>query len=198
MKKFFFKMVTALVLCFYSISANASVEGAKTFIKDLGETTIDIAKSDKMPLDEKEQKLIALFEKSVDTHWIAKFVMGQYWRDMKAEKREAYKKLYQDYLIRSYVPKFKTYTDEKINILSATEEYKTEYLVNTEIVASDGQTYRVNYKVKEDETGNYKIFDIIAEGISLITTQRSEFGSIISRDGIDSLLKKLEKKETKK
>lgn len=185
------------MLCVCSISALASVGGAKSFIKDLGETTIGIAKSEKMPLEEKEKKLVALFEKSVDTPWIAKFVMGQYWRDMKADKREAYKSLYQNYLISSYVPKFKTYTDEKINILSAAEEYKTEYLVETEIVATDGQTYRVNYKVKEDAAGNYKIFDIVAEGISLITTQRSEFGSIISREGIDFLLKQLEKKETK-
>lgn len=186
-------MALALTLCFTSLSAHASAEGAKSFIKDLGETTIGIAKSE-LPMEEKETKLIALFEKSVDTSWIAKFVMGQYWRDMKDEKREEFKKLYKDYLIRSYVPKFKIYTDEKINILSAVEEFKTEYLVNTEIVASDGKKYRVNYKVKEDDSGNYKIFDIIAEGISLITTQRSEFGSIISREGVDFLLKKLEKK----
>jgi phospholipid transport system substrate-binding protein len=190
-----------LVILIGLLSANfsyADIDGAQKFVKEVGEVTIETAKSDELSVEEKEQKLIQLFENSVDTGWIAKFVMGQYWRDMEEETQEKYKKLYHKYLLQSYVPEFKEYTDEKLKFLGSEKEFEKEYIVKTEIVSPKGQVYRVDYKIREDDQGNYKIFDIVAEGISLITTHRSEFGSIVSRKGSDFLIKKLAQKTKSK
>ena len=74
------------------------------------------------------------------------------------------------------------------------EESPGEYFVETTINDSDGKAYNVSYKVKQAEKGAFKIYDITAEGVSMITTQRSEFGSILSRDGMEGLIYKLEQK----
>ncbi len=190
-----------LVICFallMSAPVHADVKGAQEFVEKLGDTTIETAKSTDLSVEDKEKKLIDLFENAVDTGWIAKFVLGQYWRDIDEEKQENYKNLYHKYLLQTYVPEFKTYTDEKLKFLGSEQEYENEYIVKTEIVSSEGKVYRVDYKVREDEKGNYKIFDIVAEGISLITTHRSEFGSIVSRKNVDFLIKKLEQKVNRK
>ncbi|PIR37135.1 MAG: hypothetical protein COV35_11110 [Alphaproteobacteria bacterium CG11_big_fil_rev_8_21_14_0_20_39_49] len=190
------RFLITLVITFIANVAYADVEGAQKFVKELGDTTIETAKSTELSVDDKEQKLIELFEKSVDTAWIAKFVMGQYWRDMSEEKQNEYKKLYHKYLLQTYVPEFKTYTDEKLKFLGSEKEYENEYIVKTEIVSANGKAYRVDYKVRKD-ANDYKIFDVVAEGISLITTHRSEFGSIVSRKNVDFLIKKLDQKTGK-
>ncbi|MDA0781745.1 MAG: ABC transporter substrate-binding protein [Rickettsiales bacterium] len=191
------RFLITLVITFIANVAYADVEGAQKFVKELGDTTIETAKSTELSVDDKEQKLIELFEKSVDTAWIAKFVMGQYWRDMSEEKQNEYKKLYHKYLLQTYVPEFKTYTDEKLKFLSSEKEYENEYIVKTEIVSANGNAYRVDYKVRKNTDSDYKIFDVVAEGISLITTHRSEFGSIVSRKNVDFLIKKLDQKTGK-
>jgi len=178
--------------------AYADIQGAQKFVENLGDTTIETARSSELSIEDKEKKLIELFEKSVDTGWIAKFVLGQYWRDIDEDKQNKYKKLYHKYLLQSYVPEFKTYTDEKLKFLGSEEEFKNEYVVKTEIVSPDGKIYRVDYKVRENDKKEYKIFDIVAEGISLITTHRSEFGSIVSRKSVDFLIKKLDQKTSRK
>ena len=73
-------------------------------------------------------------------------------------------------------------------------EYQNEYLVKTEIKSENNKSFRIDYKIRKESDGSYKIFDIIAEGISMITTQRSEFGSILSRNNISFLIEKLEAK----
>jgi phospholipid transport system substrate-binding protein len=94
-------------------------------------------------------------------------------------------------LLQSYIPKFKNYTNQKFEIKRILDQSEDEYLVETQIVNENQKPIRVDYKVRKISDDNYRVFDVIAEGISLITTQRSEFGSILSRDGVDALIGKL-------
>ena len=142
----------------------------------------------------KEQQLSKLFEESVDTIWIAQFAMGQHWNDASQAQKEVFTTLHKQFLINSYVPKFRQYTNQKVVFKKIYDEGNFEYLIETEIVQENGNSIRVNYRVRENEDGKYRIYDVVAEGVSLINTQRSEFSSILSRKGVDYLIKKLRDK----
>ncbi len=60
-------------------------------------------------------------------------------------------------------------------------------MVNTEVSQTGTEPLRIDYRVRAQQ-GDYKIVDVLVEGISLIRTQRSEFASIINREGFDGLL----------
>ena len=77
------------------------------------------------------------------------------------------------------------------------EEEKKEYLISTEIVKDGAPSVKVDYKIRENEDGKYQIYDVIAEGVSIITTQRSEFASILSRGGLSDLIVKLQERNKK-
>ena len=179
---------------FILTSANASAQGARNFIKEVSDKAVVLIKDDNTNELIKKQQLSKLFEDSVDTNWISKFVMGKYWRETSEAQRSVYLKLHRQFLINSYVPKFKSYTNQKILFKNFFDEGNDEYMVETEIVQNDGTAIKVDYKVRKTLEGKYKIFDVVAEGVSLITTQRSEFASILSRKGVDYLLKKLKAK----
>lgn len=193
-KLFIYFLVFAIMVFPLTKSVYASEEMALNLIKDLGKDTLSIIANDKLSVAVKEKKLIELFEYSVDTKWIAKFVLGRYWDDLTEEKQNLYSNLHHNFLLQSYVPKFKTYTDQKIDIIDSDKEFENEYLIQTEIKSTKGPVFRVNYKVRLNEDGSYKIFDVVAEGISMITTQRSEFASIVSRNGVDNLIEKLQQR----
>jgi phospholipid transport system substrate-binding protein len=175
-------------------SANASAEGAKLFIKEVSNKAIELIKDENTNELLKEQQLSKLFEDSVDTKWISKFVMGKYWRDASIAQRRVYLKLHRQFLIKSYVPKFKDYTNQQIFFKNFFDEGNNEYLIETEIVQTDGTAVKIDYKVKKTDDNKYLIFDVVAEGVSLITTQRSEFASILSRKGVAYLIKRLKAK----
>jgi phospholipid transport system substrate-binding protein len=191
--------IFSIILFLLTLAFNANAkpatgtDGANQFIKKVGDTTLEIVSS-KLTDEVKEQKLTELFESSVNINWIAKFVIGSYGRDITPQQKAEYSDSYRKFLLKSYVPKFKNYTNQKIAIINTTAEDKDFFLVQTEIKSEDEPSINVNYKVQKDAAGKYMIIDIVAEGVSMITTQRSEFGSILSRSNIDSLIQKLKDK----
>ena len=66
-------------------------------------------------------------------------------------------------------------------------------IVKSEIVQSGAQPIRVNYALSQS-SGKWLVFDIVIEGVSLVTNYRSQFSSEIRRNGMDALINKLVKK----
>lgn len=186
-------VLTAFFAVFMTSSAVASEDGARDFIQNISDSALGLVGNATIADSDKEKRLDALFQASVDTPWIAKFVLGRYWKDATNEQKTEYTELYKLFLINSYVPKFREYNNQKLNLKNVISESSTEFVVQTEIEAENGAPVRVDYKVRQDGR-NFKIYDIVAEGVSLITTQRSEFSSILSRNGVQDLIEKLRAK----
>jgi phospholipid transport system substrate-binding protein len=96
--------------------------------------------------------------------------------------------LYQLFLLNSYIPNFKKYSNQNIKINQITKQ-DDGYLVSTRIERPEGEAVKISYLVK-----NNKICDIIVEGVSLIAVQRSDFSTILSQSGVDGLINKLDAK----
>jgi len=176
-------------------SATASTtEEARGFVQSVADKALSLAGSESLKADQKEQKLGDLFDQSVDKDWMAKFVMGKYWRDATPEQRKQYVELYGKFLRKTYVSKFRQYTNQKLDIKNVSAQEEGDFLVETLVLSEKSQPVKVDYKLRKGTSGKFEIFDIIAEGVSLITTQRSEFASILSRDGVDGLMAKLKER----
>jgi phospholipid transport system substrate-binding protein len=186
-------LIIATIFLVTSSIAHANLNGAQDFVKSVSNQALDLIKNKTLNDKQKEEKLISMFENVVDTKWIGRFALGSSWNSATDEQKKQYLELHHKYLINSYIPKFRQYTNQEIKFKKFYTESKGEYLVETEIVQADAPSINVNYKVRE--TGSkYQIYDVIAEGVSLITTQRSDFAAILSRGGIDDLIAKLKDK----
>jgi phospholipid transport system substrate-binding protein len=190
------KILTTFLMLNLSIftSANATAAGAEDFVKQLSDKVIELVKNKNENELIKDKQLSKLFEESVDTQWISKFVMGNHWKDASETQKRVYLELYRKFLLSNYIPKLKSYANQEIKFKNVFDEGENEYLIETSIVQPDGSSVNVDYKVRKYGENKYLIFDVIAEGVSLITTQRSEFASILSRKGVDYLIKKLKMK----
>lgn len=182
--------IAVLVLISLAGQAIASENDAKKFVDKLGADVLSVITSKSFSEKQKEQKLTIIFENAVDTGWIGQFVLGRYWREASKEQKDTYIKLHKKFLIGSYIPKFKDYNGQKFETLKATKVGEGEYLIETNIIAPDSPATKVDYKVRE-KNGQFKVYDVVAEGISMITTQRDDFGTIVSGKGLDALIEML-------
>jgi phospholipid transport system substrate-binding protein len=140
----------------------------------------------------KEQSLTTVFVDTIDIEWIAKFVLGKSWNSLNDSQKSEYLAAYKSYLIQSYVPLFKKYNHQKITIKSSQPIENNNYLITTEIV-SDDKTIRIDYRLAA-VGDTFKVHDIVAEGVGLLQTQRSDFNAIISNQGFPGLIKILHDK----
>jgi phospholipid transport system substrate-binding protein len=187
-----------LVFLCLANTAHATTKDAINYVNDLASRVIELVRQQDLSEKVKEQKLNAIFLKNVDTRWIGKFSLGQYWRSIKPEQQEAFLDLYSKYLTGMYVPNFRKYTGNVVKVLNAKEIRPGEYFVQTVIVNGTDAAgdIHINYMMRQDPNGIEKfiIFDVIAEGVSLITTQRAELGSVLSNQGFDALMSLLKRK----
>jgi phospholipid transport system substrate-binding protein len=116
------------------------------------------------------------------------------WKERTPEERKAFVGLFGKLLENSYANKLESYSDEKINYID--EIVKGRYaMVKTEVVRKNG-TVNVDYKLIESPD-EWRVYDIVVEGVSLIKNYRSQFGKIIHNDSFNALMEKLNAKVKK-
>ena len=178
-------------------SAYAAPKDAANFVNDLAARVINIVKRVDIGEKDKEDKLNNIFVQSVDTRWIGKFAMGRYWRNISPDQQAQYLDLYSNYLTGLYVPNFRKYTGNIVKVINATEVRPKEYLVQTELTDElNTINIKINYRLlqNEQELEKFIIFDVIAEGVSLITTQRAELNSVMAQGDFNALMSLLTRK----
>ena len=182
-----------LISCFFLLFLQISVcyangDDVGKFFNSTTHLVITIIKDNNTHEDQKVQKLRDLFEKNVDIQWMSRFAIARYWNIMNESQRANYINKYHDYVMELYVPKFREYNNNAVTINSIKAMDRGQYIVATQIVSANGKQYDVSYRCKQYDDGTIKIIEIIGENISLINSQRSEFASIIEKDGVDYLI----------
>lgn len=188
------KKLFALTLIFSTFLASTSfaqgqvqIDEVKNFISKVGNDIINIANQNKLSESDKKQQIIATIDKSIDATWIARFVLGKNYRTANDKQKEHFTKLYRDFMINTYGPKFKNYNGRKFTVNKIDQQGRF-YIARAEFLPKDSNTpVLVDFRVKKRK-GKLVILDFIAEGVSLIETQRSEFNSVISQKGMDDFL----------
>lgn len=186
-------IVFAFAIPFTAQADNAGA--AKTYVEKVANNALAIieAKADKTA---RQQKLERLFAENVNIPWVAKFVMGRHWRDATDAQKKRYLQEYERFVLHHYASRFTDYTSGSFSITGVRDDGDGEFTVNMSLkdaANSNSEPVYVNYRVRK-EGGKFHIFDVIVEGVSMITTQRSEFSSVIARRGTDYLIEQLANK----
>ena len=166
----------------------------EAFVDSLTQKVLGTLKSPALSFQQKKTQLGELFDANVDAEWIARFVAGKNWRTATPDQQANYLALYKRYLTTSYVNKFdeKAGDDVKaIKVLAVKELGNSQFSVNTDIEQKDGEPVHVDYRLR-DNGGNSRIIDISVEGVSLLTTHRSEFASIAANGGLQAIINRMQ------
>jgi len=186
--------VTAAILatCLAVTPASAGPDdAARQFITSLADRAIQALTTSDIPRAERIRRFRTLFNDHFAVDDIGKWVLGRHWSRTTPAEQTEYLRLFEDYIVASYVDRFAAYTGEKLRIVRTVTEGDGRATVFSEITLPEsGKTpIRVDWRVAGVAPA-IKIVDLVVEGVSMSTTLRSEFGSIVRRDGgkIDGLL----------
>ena len=124
---------------------------------------------------------------------MAQRALGQYWPKRTSVEKKEFIALFSDLLERSYITKIEGYTGEQ-KVLYTKETIDKDYAsVRTEIVVKRDANVEVLYQLLQ-RNGNWQVYDIVIEGVSLVNNYRTQFYNIISRESYEALVKKLKLK----
>ena len=187
---------TVLIL-FITVQAGLASDGneAQALLKNRLDATIAVLQKKDLDQQKKNEQLVEIVTPMFDFHLMAKLSLGRkYWPGLSEEKKDEFTDLFIKRLRASYLEKISLYTDEKVFFKTPVQN-KRKVKIPTEIISNNNRISMIYkmYKSKKD----WKIYDVEIEGISIISTYRSQFDQVLSKGTIDELLQKLEKPENK-
>ena len=151
-------------------------------------------------------KLKSLVEQIILPHldFIAasKIVMGKYWRLAEQKQKIAFIQQFRILLLRFYSSALAEYlsgNDKKLadNLIQyfpiKLNEGETSLTVRAELIPDSGQAIPIHYRMHLTSKG-WKIYDVAVEGISMITTYKTNFATQFKTEGIDALIASIEEK----
>ena len=167
-------------------------------VRKTADDVISAIKSDKDIQSGNKQKIYQLAEEKIlpsfDFEKISRLVLGKAWRKATDLQKKQFKSEFRSLLLRTYSIALSKYKDQGIEIKPMRMKPADEIVtVKTEIVQDGAQSIKVNYALAKNGD-SWLVFDIVIEGVSLVTNYRSQFSSEIRKGGMDSLNKKLAKK----
>ena len=123
-----------------------------------------------------------LFHEDFDGAGIARFVLGRYWLSASGEEQQEFIKLFEDYVVFVYTARLANFGGETLKIRGSRSD-GNGVIVSTDVISpGNASPLKMEWRLVS-ENGAYKVNDIIVEGISMTATQRSEFASIVQRNG---------------
>ncbi len=168
-------------------SAAGTLDNAITFVQNLGDTAIEVLKAPDTTPEQRRVKFQEILDRDFAVNTIGRFALGRYWRAVTPDQQKEYLRLFRLFVLNSYASRLDGYSGQSFSVVEAHSIDNMDTLVNTEISQTNAEPLRVDYRVRTQQD-DYKIVDVLVEGISLVRTQRSEFASIINREGFDGLL----------
>ncbi|MBT7232192.1 MAG: ABC transporter substrate-binding protein [Rhodospirillaceae bacterium] len=157
-------------------------DGAHQFIQTLADRAVNSLAGDKNSSAEQQKRFRKLLNDNFDVRLLGKWALGRHWRKATKIERAEYLAQFEEFLIATYSKRFRQLTTEKINVASATSRSSRLAIVHSRLMRESNKPVRIDWRVAYPR-GKYKIVDIIVEGISMLQTQRSEFGSVIRQNG---------------
>lgn len=132
-----------------------------------------------------------VLEKYFDFAGITRRAVGPGWRQLSAAQQKHATELFGEVVLRTYADRFQPKEKPTITYGNVTEiSSKRRELAQT--VGYLGQNYSVAYRMEQQSSGMWLVYDIIIEGVSMVSNYRAQFEAILQKGGPEALLKSLE------
>jgi phospholipid transport system substrate-binding protein len=138
-------------------------------------------------------RLVPVVDRVFDIPFMTQLAIGPSWATLPPAQQQQLIEAFRHYITATYADRFDTYSGQQLQV-TGERPYNADVVVQTRIVKSDGETTTLNYLMRQNR-GSWQISDVYLDGtISQLAVQRSEFHSILRRDGIDGLVMALNRK----
>src|SRR6516165_8960307 len=176
-------VLTATVVLIVGALAPAILAAADPagVINNLGNRALEVLGKNSTPA-QRVTRFHELFRADFDVPGIARFVLGRYWKTATTEQQDEFTRLFEDYIALVYSSQLSAYSGETLKVTGSRADPEGAIVASEIIRPSGAPPVKVEWHLT-DQHGTYKIRDVAVDGISMAVTQRSEFASVIQRNG---------------
>lgn len=145
-------------------------------------------------LRQRREEILGIVGEYFNFDEMAKRALGRPWKDQSPEKRQEFAVLFRQLLFNTYISRIEGYTGSNEQVSYDHEKLDGDYaLVETHVLYQGSSKVEIDYRLHRDND-QWKVYDVVVEGISFVDNYRSQFTTILTNDSFDALLRMLRQK----
>ena len=193
MKKSLYTLFFGLILAVSPLFAQEEAPDVK--IKKVTEDVLTIVRQDKDIQSGNTQKAIELVEARVLPHFnfqhMTALAMGRDWNKASPEQKKRLSEEFKTLLVRTYSNALTSYRDQTLRYKPLKMQAgDTDVVVKTEVVQPGAKPIQLDYSL-EKQGNDWKVYDVIVAGVSLVSNYRDTFNQEVRANGVDGLIQML-------
>ena len=193
-------LIVGAVVCLNSAFVSAQ-ESPDALVKKNTTEILAAIKADKDLAAGNQKKIEKLAEEKILPLFnfvrMTQLAVGRNWRDASDAQKKSLIDEFRTLLVRTYSTSLTQFRNQTIDVKpTKMVASDTEVVVKTQIVQPGGQPIPIDYSM-EKSGDSWKVYDVLIDGVSLVTNYRSSFNTEIQKSGIDGLIKSLSDRNSK-
>lgn len=131
----------------------------------------------------------------VHVNYAGSLVLGQHFKTTTLEQRSKFFTAFDQFIVQAYAQALTMYKDQKVEIEQPKDVSDSKVSIRVKVIQSGNQApINLNfYWRKNSKDGKWQVYDMAAEGVSMVDTKKQEWSSILRKDGIDALTEQVQK-----
>jgi phospholipid transport system substrate-binding protein len=181
------------------LATAARADDPRAVVQHTADQVVAVLKDQALNADQRKDKVKQIVLANVDFPTLSRLVLARNWSRFSPEQQREFQQEFETHLSQTYGRRLESYKNETVDIVGDRQEANGDWTVKSMIRrgGSGSDDIQVDYRLRKDAQGNWKIIDFIIEQVSLVANFRAQFQDIVASGGPEKLLRLLHEKTEK-
>ena len=190
-----------LLILYLVLNVAYAATSPNDVVKETADGVINHIENNRSILEKNPEKIFEMVNELIiprfDFISMSKWVLGKHWKQATESQRSEFINQFKELLVRTYARALLEYSGQNIKYYPVERNPKSNLaVVKTELTSSSNAQLPILYRMHQ-KNEEWKVVDVSVDGVSLVTTYRGSFATQIKKNGFDSLLSELSKKNAR-
>lgn len=178
---------------------SASTQDALKMAEQTSSQMLEALNQNRAQLQQEPHRIYGLVENILLPHFdfetMARWVLGKYWRQADPAQQQQFTQEFRTLLVQTYAKALLEYSNEVIRFLPLQAAQADDVSIRSEVQPKSGPAIPINYSMHV-RGGEWKVYDVVIDGVSLITNYRNSLGGQVRTEGIAGVIQKLRERNS--
>ena len=173
--------------------AGAEQPGPRAVIEQTVADALAVLEKREISKHERRSQVQQIAYAHFDFDTMSRLVLARNWNLFSPAQQAEFQREFKTFLAKSYGSRLDAYDHQRVEIVGEQKEPRGDVTIRTRILGGDFEGVAMDYRLRNRD-GEWRVIDVVIEGISLVANYRDQFKEVLSRGGPDELLKELREK----
>ncbi len=170
-----------------------NVQDARMVVETTVDQVLEVLAHKEVPAATRRDQIVEIVERQFDFNTMSRLILARNYRRFTPDQRREFNKEFRLHLSRSYSTRIDRYDQEDVAIRGERVEPRGDVTVLTQVVGGQFDGVEMHYRLRAKDSV-WRVIDVVIEGVSLVSSFRTQFKEVISQGGPEELIRRLRQK----